>query len=256
LSKGLAHVIAGFPWLKALRTTSAVERPPSPLEIALGYRFANPALLAQALSHRSHVNADGRPLIESNERLEFLGDAVLDLAMTEYLFRSSETETEGQLAKIKSLVVSARVLAEVARALGIGAAMLLSRSEDRAGGRDRESILADAYESIIGAIYLDGGYAAAETFIRTSLFVRMSEFRDDRALANYKSALLEYSQSKGWGVPHYEVLKTEGPEHSKVYHIGVRVQGELWGQGTGANKKEAEQAAARQALDAREISAS
>lgn len=223
------------------------------VETAVGHVFADPALLRQALAHRSWVNAMGGHPNESNERLEFLGDAILDMVITDHLYQTRPDEDEGKLSKIKSLVVSAKVLAEVARPLGIGRHILLSRSEEKAGGGDRESILADAWESIIGAIYLDAGYGAAERFLHRTLVPRVSEFLEDATLANYKSALLEYAQGKGIPPPRYEIEKTSGPEHSKRYHMRVVLQGEVWGRGAGQSKKDAEQLAARQALESRDI---
>lgn len=223
------------------------------VETAVGHVFADPSLLRQALAHRSWVNAMGGHPNESNERLEFLGDAILDMVITDHLYQTRPDEDEGKLSKIKSLVVSAKVLAEVARPLGIGRHILLSRSEEKAGGGDRESILADAWESIIGAIYLDAGYGAAERFLHRTLVPRVSEFLEDATLANYKSALLEYAQGKGIPPPRYEIEKTSGPEHSKRYHMRVVLQGEVWGRGAGQSKKDAEQLAARQALESRDI---
>lgn len=242
-------------WLRRLvRRVTASRDPLRVVENAIGHVFAEPELLIRALSHRSWINAQGGNPIDSNERLEFLGDAVLDLVITDHLYLTRTDEDEGKLSKIKSLVVSAKVLAEVARPLGIGNHILLSRSEEKAGGGERESILADAWESLIGAIYLDAGYGAAEAFLHRTLVPRLSEFMEDAALANYKSALLEHAQSKGIGPPRYEVEKTSGPEHGKKYHMRVLLQGEVWGRGSGLSKKDAEQAAARKALDARGIS--
>lgn len=242
-------------WLRRLvRRVTASRDPLRVVENAIGHVFAEPELLIRALSHRSWINAQGGNPIDSNERLEFLGDAVLDLVITDYLYLTRSDEDEGKLSKIKSLVVSAKVLAEVARPLGIGNHILLSRSEEKAGGGERESILADAWESLIGAIYLDAGYGAAEAFLHRTLVPRLSEFMEDAALANYKSALLEHAQSKGIGPPRYEVEKTSGPEHGKKYHMRVLLQGEVWGRGSGLSKKDAEQAAARKALDTRGIS--
>lgn len=223
------------------------------LESAVGHVFADPSLLERALSHRSWINGEGISLIESNERLEFLGDAVLDMVVTDHLYSTRPTEDEGKLSKIKGLVVSAKVLAEVARTISIGDHLKLSRSEERGGGRDRESILADAYESVIGAIYLDAGYACARAFLMRTLVANFDRFLENQELANYKSALLEHSQGKGWGAPHYEVERTEGPEHGKRYHVLVRVRGDVWGRGCGPTKKDAEQAAAREALSSRDI---
>ncbi|MBK9576549.1 MAG: ribonuclease III [Fibrobacterota bacterium] len=223
------------------------------LEKAIGHVFTNTEHLERAMAHRSWVNSEALPPIESNERLEFLGDAVLDMVVTDFLYATRPDEDEGKLSKIKGLVVSAKVLAEVARGIAIGEHLKLSRSEERGGGRDRESILADAFESVIGAIYLDAGYHPARAFLMRTLVSSFDRFLGDQELANYKSALLEHSQSKGWGAPHYEVERTEGPEHGKRYHVLVRVRGDIWGRGNGPTKKDAEQAAAREALQSRGI---
>jgi len=235
------------------RRIAGIRHPLRPLERSLGHVFANIGFLEHALAHRSWINGNGLPLVGSNERLEFLGDAVLDLVVTDHLYRSRPDEDEGKLSKIKSLVVSARVLAEVSREVGVGDHMSLSRSEEKSGGRDRESILADAFEAVIGAIYLDAGYWPAHHFLHRTLVSGFDRFLADDDLANYKSALLEYSQGKGWGAPQYEVERTAGPEHHKNYHVMVRIRGEVWGRGKGASKKDAEQAAARIALDSRGI---
>lgn len=227
--------------------------PHQELQKSIGHVFLRPQLLEHALAHRSWVNSSGGDSIDSNERLEFLGDAVLDMVITDYLFTSRPTEDEGKLSKIKSLVVSAKVLAEVARALDLGRYLALSKSEERGGGRDRESILADAFEAVIGAIYLDADYAAARGFLFRTLIHSLDSFLGDAELANYKSALLEYSQGRGWGAPQYEVEGTQGPEHGKRYHVAVRVKGEVWGHGAGASKKDAEQAAARDGLKSKGI---
>ncbi len=239
--------------LRLVRRVTGASSPLRAVEKAVGHVFADPSPLHQALAHRSWVNAQGGHHSESNERLEFLGDAILDMVVTDHLFRTRPDEDEGKLSKIKSLVVSAKVLAEVARPLGIGRHILLSRSEEKAGGGDRESILADAWESIIGAIYLDAGYGAASRFLHRTLVPRVGEFLEDAALANYKSALLEYAQAKGLGAPRYEIEKTSGPEHSKKYHMRVLLQGEAWGRGSGLSKKDAEQIAARHALESHHI---
>lgn len=222
------------------------------LEKELGHVFARVELLHHALSHRSHSNNTGT-VGDSNERLEFLGDAVLDLIVTDGLFRSHPDRQEGYLSKVKSLVVSARVLAECARAIDLGAYMKLSRSEEKAGGRDRESILADAFEAVIGAVYLDGGLPPCKALLERVLVTRFNEFLEDLRLLNYKSALLEHAQGRGWGAPRYEVQGQAGPEHGKRYIVVVKVRDEVWGQGEGPSKKDAEQAAARDAIEDRGI---
>ena len=218
------------------------------LERALGHVFANPEILHHALTHRSFSNMDG-DAGDSNERLEFLGDAIVDMIVTEELFRSHPDRQEGYLSKVKSLVVSARVFAQCSRAMDLGAFMKLSKSEERSGGRDRESILADAFEAVLGAVYLDGGLAPCVQLVNRVLVSRFEEFLDDASLLNYKSALLEHAQGNGWGAPRYEVIGQEGPEHGKLYTMRVLVHDQPWGIGKGASKKEAEQAAAREALE-------
>ncbi len=221
----------------------------APLESILGYQFKQISLLAKALSHRSWVNslkADIKP--ESNERLEFLGDSILNAIITDHLYHTHPTREEGVLSKMKSLVVSAKVLALCAESWKLGDFVFLSRSEEKAGGRSRPSILADAYEAVLGAVYLDGGIEAARTLIHKSLVTRLNEVLEDDDLANYKSQLLEYTQSRGLGVPAYDVLEETGPEHAKNFVVGVFVQNREWGRGRGTSKKSAEQAGARAAL--------
>ncbi len=221
------------------------------LERVLGYRFQNHALLVLALSHRSYVNSQNSEIktkSESNERLEFLGDSVLNVVVTDFLFHEYPDREEGRMSKMKSLVVSSKVLGLCADKWHLGDFILLSRSEEKSGGRNRLSILADAYEAIVGAVYLDGGLEAARKLIHGSLMTIMDSVLDDEELANYKSKLLEYTQSLGSGIPAYEVVEESGPEHQKSFVIGVFVQGKEWGQGRGNTKKSAEQAGARIAL--------
>jgi ribonuclease-3 len=221
----------------------------SELERILGYRFQNNELLITSLSHRSYVNSQRTDKkLESNERLEFLGDAVLNIIVTDYLYREYPDKEEGRMSKMKSLVVSSRVLGLCAETWKLGDFILLSRSEEKSGGRKRLSILADAYEAVIGAVYLDGGLESARKLIHSSLMEIMDEVLDDEELANYKSKLLEYTQSRGMGIPSYDVLQESGPEHQKSFVVGVYVQNQEWGRGSGNSKKSAEQAGARVAL--------
>jgi ribonuclease-3 len=220
------------------------------LEKFLEYRFRDPGLLRLALSHRSWVNnatRGSRP--PSNERLEFLGDAVMNSIITDFLYNRYPGCDEGELSKMKSLVVSAKVLVPCAELLNLGDFVLLSKSEERSGGRRRPSILADAFEAVLGAIYLDGGYEAVRGLLNRTLILIMDDILADADLANYKSLLLEYSQSRGYGAPFYDVLRETGPEHRKAFVVSVKVRGEEWGRGTGASKKDAEQAGARNALE-------
>ena len=222
------------------------------LEKELEYRFRDPGLLRLALSHRSWVNnvtRGARP--PSNERLEFLGDAVMNSIITDYLYNRYPGCDEGELSKMKSLVVSAKVLVPCAELLNLGDYVLLSKSEERSGGRRRPSILADAFEALLGAVYLDGGYEAVRGLLNRTLIHIMDDILADADLANYKSLLLEYSQSRGFGAPFYDVLRETGPEHRKAFVVSVKIRGEEWGRGSGPSKKDAEQAGARNALENR-----
>lgn len=220
------------------------------LEKHLDYRFRDPGLLRLALSHRSWVNNAARgERPPSNERLEFLGDAVMNAIITDYLYNRYTGCDEGELSKMKSLVVSAKVLVPCAELLHLGDFVLLSKSEERSGGRRRPSILADAFEAVLGAVYLDGGYEAVRGLLNRTLIHIMDDILADADLANYKSLLLEFSQSRGFGAPFYDVLNETGPEHRKAFVVSVKVRGEEWGRGTGTSKKEAEQAGARDALE-------
>jgi ribonuclease-3 len=220
------------------------------LEKLLGYHFKSKDLLVKALKHRSYVYAEeGSDRIESNERLEFLGDAVLELLVTEYLFRRFEDKGEGDLTQMKSLLVSRTVLALQADRLGVGAFVLLSTDEREANGGQQPSILCDALESLIGAIYLDGGLEAARSFVRRAVLADFHQIVHQDAYVNFKSKLLEYSQSMGNGHPRYLVHAEEGPDHDKIFSVEVCITGQRVGWGQGRSKKEAQQMAAKDALE-------
>lgn len=218
------------------------------LQAKLGHVFRQPDLLNQALKHRSHVYANDQQGIASNERLEFLGDAVLDLVVTQSLFRRYPDKREGDLTQIKSLLVSKTILADKARQIRIGDHLYLSKEESLAGGRARTSILGDAFEAILGAVYLDGGLHAAEDFVRSHLLSDLEEITSDGNHLNFKSTLLEHTQSEGQGHPRYVVHAEEGPDHRKTFTVEVLVEGDRKGLGRGRSKKEAQQMAAREAL--------
>lgn len=218
------------------------------LQSELGHIFRQPNLLDQALKHRSHVYANDQQGIASNERLEFLGDAVLDLVVTQSLFRRYPDKREGDLTQIKSLLVSKTILADKARQIRIGDHLYLSKEESLAGGRTRTSILGDAFEAILGAVYLDGGLHAAEDFVRSHLLSDLEEITSDGNHLNFKSTLLEHTQSEGQGHPRYVVHAEEGPDHRKTFTVEVLVEGDRKGLGRGRSKKAAQQMAAREAL--------
>ncbi|MDP2359240.1 MAG: ribonuclease III [bacterium] len=221
----------------------------SGLETAIGYTFRQPELLHLALTHRSHSGQQTGPRVASNERLEFLGDAVLDLCVSHHLFLKYPEKKEGELTKLKSIIVSGPFLVRLAGEIGLGRHLLLSESEDRTGGRQRPSILEDAFEALLGAIYLDGGLPAAEDFIRRQVLEGLDLTQASRDNRNYKSLLLELSQSHGGGNPVYKVVEEVGPDHSKFFVVEVLVDDQPLGRGTGASKKKAEQAAAREGLE-------
>lgn len=218
------------------------------LEVKLGHTFADRELLETALLHRSHIHITGNKRIASNERLEFLGDAVLGLVVNEHFFRRFPDYSEGDLTKMKSLLVCGKRLSEVAAALEVGQYIRMSRSEAATGGRRRSSILADTMEAVVGAVYLDGGLDAARAVIERVLLSSSETVVARRAQGNYKSRLQEIVQARFKSPPRYRVLSAEGPDHARVFVVGVTFAGETLGEGQGRNKKAAEQQAAAAAL--------
>jgi ribonuclease-3 len=214
------------------------------LETVLRYKFADSKLLARALSHRSSV-AGGL----ANERLEFLGDAVLGLVVSEFLFKKFPDHHEGNLTKIKASLVNETMLSKVAYKINLGHYIYLSSEEEKSGGRLKPSIVADATEAVIGAIYLDGGLLPAARIIHKLLLEDFENLLKDEATINYKGDLLEKMQGQGRGSPRYEVLEEIGPDHVKTFIMSVSIDGVKLGTGQGTTKKEAEQRAARMALE-------
>ncbi len=214
----------------------------------LCYAFSDDQILLKALKHRSYLTVSGESRIQSNERLELLGDAVLGLIVTEFLYQAYPNKEEGDLTTLKSVLVSRKSLSKIGRELGLGQYMLLSVAESKSGGRKRASILADAIEALIGAIYLDGGLAEAEQFVQKNIISRLDELQADGVMKNYKSILLEYCQSVSWDGPVYVVDDETGPDHDKTFTVAAIVNGEKKGYGVGHTKKLAEQQAAKQVL--------
>lgn len=207
-------------------------------------------LYEQALRHRSSLSdIAGKEHATSNERLEFLGDAVLDFVTAEHLYHYFPDEDEGFLTRLRARIVSGQALAEFASELGLGDIILMSAAAGRSGGRDSATILADALEAVIAALYLDLGEQAVHTFIRTRMFAQLDLDNLAQIRDNYKSLLLEHAQSLGWSQPRYRVVREEGPPHEKMFTIDVFVHGEPYGRGQAHSKKRAEQKAAEQALD-------
>ena len=219
------------------------------LQEKLGHTFSDLVLLKQALKHRSYIYAVDEEGVASNERLEFLGDAVLDLIVTEALYRRFPHKREGDLTQVKSLLVSKVVLAQKSRELGLGQYLYLSKEEEIAGGRNRTSIIGDAVEALLGAVYLDGGLKAAERLVERTLLSDVERIISKGNYLNFKGPLLEHTQSEGRGHPRYLVNLEEGPDHRKVFTVEVLIGGERMGVGQGRSKKEAQQMAAKGALE-------
>jgi ribonuclease-3 len=220
------------------------------LERIVGYRFRDPGLLEHALTHTSRANEDTSGGVFDNESLEFLGDAVLGLAIADLLFRRFPDEDEGWKSKIKASLVSTASLARLAEGLNLGEHLLLGRGEEKTGGRRKQALLADGYEALIAAIYLDGGLEHATAFIQRQFADLVKEARQpDSVMGDFKSALQERVQSTGDPPPEYVVVGESGPDHHKTFQVEVRVQGEAVAEAFGRSKKEAEQEAARLALE-------
>ncbi len=215
----------------------------SSLEEVIGYGFRDRELLEEALTHKSHSTEHGGS--RCNERLEFLGDSVLGLIVSYYLFLKNPSQDEGFLSKTKSALVSRANLARWAEALGLGRHLNLGAGEQLSGGTSRHSILANAMEAVLGAVYLDGGLACAEKLVLPWLEGQSAERLD----IDHKSALQEFIQKRHKRPPDYEITSETGPEHEKVFTVRVYLGRKTLGLGTGKNKKEAQQAAARNALD-------
>jgi ribonuclease-3 len=217
----------------ALRDSSSGASDLDTIQRIIGHRFRRPDLLRLSLTHKSSVSADDGQGLCSNERLEFLGDAVLNCLITEHLYLTYPGQHEGQLSKIKSLVVSRKILGEIARSFNLGSFILFGVSEEKTGGRDRHSILSNAFEAVLGAVFLDGGYPAAQRYLRRFLFGRIEEIAGDERNVNYKSLILEMAQRDGLGMPRYVTVSASGPDHAKEFTVRVEVGGTVRGEGSG-----------------------
>jgi ribonuclease-3 len=221
------------------------------LQRAIRYRFRDPGLLEHAMTHASRAHEDATGGVVDNESLEFLGDAVLGFVIADLLFHEFPRSSEGLKSKIKAALVSTAVLARQADQLGLGDHLLLGRGEEKSGGRRKQALLADGYEALIAAIYLDGGVEEARAFITREFAPRMVEVRERGVAAyDYKSALQEYLQGcePRRALPEYRLAGALGPDHRKLFQVEVLVSGERLAAGSGSSKKEAEQEAARLAL--------
>lgn len=218
------------------------------LQKRIGFSFKNLDLLKEALTHRSYLNENPRWSYPHNERLEFLGDAVLELAATEFLYAKYPKEPEGWLTSLRAALVNYQMLARVAKDFDLEKSILLSRGEAKDAGKAREVILANALESLIGAIYLDQRYKAASEFVEKFVMIYLDAVVKEGLYKDAKSRLQEIVQEKLKVTPSYRVLKETGPDHQKIFRVGVYFDGDLTAEGSGASKQEAETEAAKSAL--------
>ena len=221
----------------------------SKLEKTINYSFKNKDLLREALTHRSYLNENPSWPLPHNERLEFLGDAVLELTTTEELFNRYPEYAEGQLTSLRAALVNYQMLARVGMAMGLDSFILLSKGEAKDTGRAREVIVANAIEALFGAVYLDGGYEKAKQIVNQLVIVRLDEVFKKGLYKDAKSSLQEQAQRDLKITPIYKSLKEEGPDHSKVFTMGVYFGDKLVAEGSGASKQEAEIEAAQNALE-------
>jgi ribonuclease-3 len=218
------------------------------LERRIGYSFRDPELARSALTHRSTGGGPARSK-EHNERLEFLGDSIVGLIAAEWLFRSRGEAPEGTLARLKSFLVSARALSRLARELGLGELLVLGQSEENTGGREKRSLIANAIEAVVGAIYLDGGLEPARQLL-VPFFTRLLTEEPELGHQDVKTRLQELLQADGQGLPDYVVVERSGPAHEQLFVVECRVAGVTRGRGEGSSKKGAERGAAEEALAA------
>ncbi len=214
----------------------------------LGLKFKNRGLLEQALTHLSYVYEHNLPALDSNEKLEFLGDTILGYVVTNVIYERFPEMAEGQLSKLRARLVNTSILAEIAREINLGEHLLLGRGEEVSGGRDKTSILADSFEALLGAYYLDRGLTAAGEFIYKLFDKRVDDESTREASTDYKTRLQELTAKKFGLAPEYVIVKETGPDHHKEFHAQVSVGRHVYGHGKGTSKKEAEQGAAKEAL--------
>lgn len=220
--------------------------PLSDIQERIAYQFSNIALLERALTHKSYANE--YRVSYHNERMEFLGDAVLNLAVSEYLMRACPDSTEGDMSKLRAAVVSEPALSAVARTIGLGDYMLLGRGEEQTGGRDKDSLLANCLEALIASIYLDTGKEAAAAFVVRFFEDMIKRTCTSRGALDNKTELQELCQERIKQLPEYKIVSETGPDHQKQFAVEVWIKGILSGRGIGRSKKEAEQRAAKEAL--------
>ncbi|MBI4654369.1 MAG: ribonuclease III [Nitrospirae bacterium] len=220
----------------------------STLETSIGYTFKDKSLLCEAITHKSFANENPEISSSFNERLEFLGDAVLGLIISDYLFCSYPEYSEAQLSKIKAYAVQENTLKEIAKELDFGAYLLLGKGEEVTGGREKPSLLANVFEAVIGAVYLDGGLKEAEIFVLNFLKDRIKKLISENLLFDFKTRFQEIVQESYGILPRYVVHKETGPDHMKTFEVKVFIGDELYGAGKGKSKKDAAQRAAEEGL--------
>lgn len=218
------------------------------LQKQIGYTFRDISLLNKSLTHKSYVNENSDSL-KNNERFEFLGDSVLDLIVTGYLLKAFPDFSEGILSKIRAAVVNESCLADLARQIGLGKYLLLGKGEESSGGREKNSLLANAYEALAGAVYFDSNLEKATDLYIPVLSKEIAKYADTARFRDYKSELQEYTQTHFNCIPNYNIVAEKGPAHEKQFEVVVLVQETIRGSGAGKSKKESEQAAAKSALE-------
>lgn len=220
------------------------------LEAKLGYSFKDESVLEKALTHKSSVKPEDDPKgLRSNERLEFLGDAVVDCLVTDELYKRYESHSEGQLSKMKSLLVSRKILGIVANRIDLDDFIIKGRSEKKNRRAKTSSVASNAFEALLGAVYVDGGIESVREILSKILFPSIEQFVNDVENRNYKSKILELAQADGLGIPRYPSISEEGPEHMKKFTVAIEINGVRLGTGVGKSKKEAQQEAARIAVN-------
>jgi len=218
------------------------------LQDRIKFKFSDIKLLNKALTHRSYANENSEP-IKHNERLEFLGDSVLDILVSDYLVNQYNEFAEGTLSKIRAAVVNETCLARLAKNIKLGNYLLLGRGEDLSGGREKASILADTFEALAGAVFCDGKFDAASNIFLPLLIEEITKTAQSWSFRDFKSDLQEYTQNKLVCIPSYKVVREIGPDHAKKFEVIVIIKNEVEGKGFGRSKKEAEQAAAKMAME-------
>lgn len=223
------------------------------LQVILNYEFKDIQILKNALTHSSYANENKNMKLSSNERLEFLGDSILSFIVSAYIFKNYPKLPEGEMTKVRASVVCEQTLKDISNLLGIGEYLQLGKGEEQTGGRKRSSILADAFEAIVGAIYIDGGLEVSKNFVLSKLEKLIMDSIKGTGMIDYKTTLQEELQKKGEVKIIYETVEESGPDHDKKFKVQVKCDEKVLGIGLGKSKKEAEQSAARDALEGNNI---